>query len=198
MTCSSHLQSGAGHQRVSGSVARKRLSWYSSNRSSRALSSRIARTSSGASVSGHCGHAMPTLLSEISMRRYWRRQSEHVRWEQEVSRGKRQSGWLRRHSGHSSRCSSKSCSWLVDERDRTAVEPLLTPPKHSAAKVASSGTSATAGWPSPSSLPPAETPDFMASSAVRFKSCDKLQSGWFTKSNHAYSEYSEKLWGYLL
>lgn len=92
ITISSHLQSGAGHQRVSGSAARKRLSWYSSNRSSRALSSRIARTSSGASVSGHCGHAMPTLLSEISMRRYWRRQSEHVRWEQEVSRGKRQSG----------------------------------------------------------------------------------------------------------
>lgn len=172
----SHLQSGAGHQRVSGSAARERLSWYSSKRSSTARSSRIARTSSGASVSGHCGHAMPTLLSEISMHRYWRRQSEHVRWAQEVSRGKWQRGWLSRHSGHSSRCSSKSCSLLEEERDRTPVEPLLTPPTHSAVAAPSPRDSAAAGGPPSSPLSPPEALDSAASSALRFRSCE-LQSG---------------------
>lgn len=180
----SHLQSGAGHQRVSGSAARKRLNWYSSNRSSSARSSRMARTSSGASVSGHCGQAMPTRLSEISMRRYWRRQSEHVRWEQEVSRGKWQRGWLSRHSGHSSRCSSKSCSWLEEERDRTPVEPLLTPPTHSAVAAPPSPTSAAAGRPPPSPLSPPETLESPASSAVMLRSCERLQRCWFSKSNH--------------
>lgn len=177
----SHLQSGAGHQRVSGSAARKRLSWYSSNLSSSARSSRMARTSSGARVSGHCGHAMHTRLSDISMRRYWRRQSEHVRWEQEVSRGKWQRGWLSRHSGHSSRCSSNSCSWLEEERDRTPVEPLLAAPAHSAVAAPSSPASAAAGGPPPSPLSPPETLDSPASSAVR--SCDQLQSCWSTTSH---------------
>lgn len=142
----------------------------------------MARTSSGARVSGHCGHAMPTRLSEISMRRYWRRQSEHVRWEQEESRGKWQRGWLSRHSGHSSRCSSKSCSWLEEERDRTPVEPLLTPPAaHSAVAAPSSPASAAAGGPPPSPLSPPGTLNSPASSAVRLRSCEQIQSRWFVK-----------------
>lgn len=120
-----NLQSGAGHQRVSGSAARKRRSWYSSKRSSNALSSKIARTSGGASASGHCGQAIPTRLSEISMRRYWRKQSVHARCGHEDRRGKWARGWLSRHSGHSTRC-SRSCSWLEEESDTTPVEPLLT------------------------------------------------------------------------
>lgn len=167
---SSHLQSGAGHQRVSGSDARKRLSWYSSNLSSNARSSSMARTSRGASVSGHCGQAMPTRLSDISIRRYWRRQSEHALWEQEVSRGKWQRGWLSRHSGHSSRCSSNSWSWLEEERDRTPVEPLLTPPTNSTAAALFSPTAAAAaaaGGPPPSPFSAPETLDSPASSAVR-------------------------------
>lgn len=190
LQCFPHLQSGAGHQRVCGSAARKRLSWYSSNRSSRARSSRMARTSTGASVSGHCGHAMPTRLSDISMRRYWRRQSVHVRWEQEVSRGKWQRGWLSRHSGHSSRCSSKSCSWPEEERDRTPVEPLLTTPKKLYVSGPSSRASATTGGPPLPLLSPPETPDFAASSAVRFRFCEQSESCWFTKSNHVRSKCS--------
>lgn len=164
----SHLQSGAGHQRVSGSEARKRLNWYSSNLSSNARSSRMARTSRGASVSGHCGHAMPTRLSDISIRKYWRRQSEHALWEQEVSRGKWQRGWLSRHSGHSSRCSSNSWSWLEEERDRTSVDTRLTPPTHSTVAALFSPTSASdAGGPPPSPFSAPETLDSPASSAVR-------------------------------
>ena len=173
---SSHLQSGAGHQRVSGSAARKRLNWYSSNLSRSAWSSRMAWTSNGASASGHWGHAMPTLLSEISMRRYWRRQSVQALWEQEDSRGKWQRGWLSRHSGHSSRCSSNSWSWLEGERDRTPVEPLLTPPTHSLVAALFSPTSAAAGRPPPSPLSAPETLDSPASSAARLRSWEQLQS----------------------
>lgn len=164
-----HLQSGAGHQRVSGSAARKRLSWNSSNLSSSAWSSKTARTSSGVRVSGHCGQAMLTLLSDISMRRYWRRQSEHALWEHEVSRGKWQRGWLSRHSGHSSRCWSSSCSWLDEERERTPVEPLLTPPSFSSVAAPPLTTSADGGQ---SSSPPSapETLAFPPSSAVRLSS----------------------------
>ncbi len=99
----SNLQSGAGHQRVSGSAARKRRSWNSSKRSSSAPSSRMARTSGRARASGHCGQAIPTRLSEISMRRYWRKQSVQARCWQEDKRGKWPRGWLRRQSGHSTR-----------------------------------------------------------------------------------------------
>lgn len=119
-----NLQSGAGHQRVSGSAARNRRSWNSSKRSSKAPSSRMARTSGSARASGHCGQAMPTRLSKISMRRYWRKQSVQARCWQEDRRGKWPRGWLSRQSGHSTRCSS-SCSWLEEDKDSTPIEPLL-------------------------------------------------------------------------
>lgn len=150
-----NLQSGAGHQRVSGSAARKRRSWNSSKRSSRAPSSRMARTSGRASTSGHCGQAMPTRLSEISMRRYWRKQSVQARCWQEDRRGKWPRGWLRRQSGHSTRCSS-SWSWLEEDKDSTPIEPLLphsTPP------------SSSSSFPgSPPSLPPSNPTSLWARS----------------------------------
>ncbi len=164
----SNLQSGAGHQRVSGSAARKRRSWNSSKRSSSAPSSRMARTSGRARASGHCGQAIPTRLSEISMRRYWRKQSVQARCWQEDKRGKWPRGWLRRQSGHSTRCSSR-CSWLEEDKDSTPIEPLLP---HSAPP-SSSPTPPPSPFPgSPPSLPPSNPTSLWA------RSWEERQNDW--------------------
>lgn len=76
----SYPQSGAGHQRQSGSATSHLLSMNSSYLSMSARSPRIMRMSCGLKRSEHSGQLMLTRDSEISMRRYWRRQSMQERW----------------------------------------------------------------------------------------------------------------------
>lgn len=95
-------QSGAGHQRQSGSATSHLLSMNSSYFSISALSPRIMRMSCGLNLSEHSGQLMLTRDSEISMRRYWRKQSMQERWWQVMMSGKLSLEWRRRHSGHSS------------------------------------------------------------------------------------------------
>lgn len=108
-------QSGAGHQRQSGSEARHRLSRNSSYFSRRAASSRMRATCLGANLSAHSGQLSWTRLSVISMRRYWRRQQRQERWLQPWSSASWSRGWRTRHSGHSrSSCPSRE-AWLEDK-----------------------------------------------------------------------------------
>ncbi|TNN35051.1 hypothetical protein EYF80_054790 [Liparis tanakae] len=95
-------RSGAGHQRQSGSATSHRLSMNSSYFSMSAWSPRIMRMSCGLKRSEHSGQLMLMRDSEISMRRYWRRQSMQERWGQVMMSGKLSLEWRRRHSGHSS------------------------------------------------------------------------------------------------
>jgi len=67
-----------------------------------AWSPRIMRMSCGLKRSEHSGQLMLMRDSEISMRRYWRRQSMQERWGQVMMSGKLSLEWRRRHSGHSS------------------------------------------------------------------------------------------------
>lgn len=55
----------------------------------------------GLKRSEHSGQLMLTRLSEISIRRYCRRQSPHERWGHVMMSGKRSRAWRSRHSGHS-------------------------------------------------------------------------------------------------
>lgn len=102
----SYPQSGAGHQRQSGSDARHRRSRNSSYFSSSAPSSRMSATCCGASFSAHSGQLSWTLLSVISMRRYCRRQHRQERWLHPSSSGSCSAGWRTRHRGHSRRSDS--------------------------------------------------------------------------------------------
>lgn len=99
----SYPQSGAGHQRQSGSVISHLLSMNSSYFSMRALSPKINWISWGLKRSEHSGQQMLTRDSEISMRRYCRRQSAQERWWQVIMSGKCSRVWRRRHKGHSNR-----------------------------------------------------------------------------------------------
>lgn len=98
----SYPQSGAGHQRQSGSATSHLLNMNSSYLSMSARSPRIMRMSCGLKRSQHSGQLMLTRDSEISIRRYWRRQSMQERWWQVIMSGKLSLEWCRRHSGHSS------------------------------------------------------------------------------------------------
>lgn len=111
----SYPQSGAGHQRQSGSEARHRLSRNSSYFSNRAASSRISATCLGANLSAHSGQLSCTRLSVISMRRYWRRQQRQERWLQPWSSASWSRGWRTRHSGHSRSSCPPREAWLVDK-----------------------------------------------------------------------------------
>lgn len=74
--------------------------------SMRARSPRMIRMSWGLKRSEHSGQQMLTRDSEISMRRYWRRQSAQERWWQVMMSGKRSRAWRSRHRGHSN-CSDE-------------------------------------------------------------------------------------------
>lgn len=102
----SYPQSGAGHQRQSGSDARHLRNRNSSYFSSRAPSSKMSATCCGASFSAHSGQLSWTLLSVISMRRYCRRQHRQERWLHPSSSGSCSAGWRTRHRGHSKRLDS--------------------------------------------------------------------------------------------
>lgn len=102
LSTSSYPQSGAGHQRQSGSATSHLLSMNSSYFSMRARSPRIIRMSWGLKRSEHSGQQMFTRDSEISMRRYCRKQSAQERWWQVMMSGKRSRAWRSRHRGHSS------------------------------------------------------------------------------------------------
>lgn len=102
----SYPQSGAGHQRQSGSDARHLRNKNSSYFSSRAPSSKISATCCGASLSAHSGQLSWTLLSVISIRRYCRRQHRQERWLHPSNSGSCAAGWRTRHRGHSRRLDS--------------------------------------------------------------------------------------------
>lgn len=72
----------------------------------------------GLKRSEHSGQLMLTLLSEISMRRYCRRQSAQERWWHVMMSGKRSLVWRSRHSGHSSSSEVEA----EDEEDEDEVE----------------------------------------------------------------------------
>lgn len=95
-------QSGAGHHRQSGSATSHLLSMNSSYFSMSTRSPRIMRISCGLKRSEHSGQLILTRDSEISIRRYWRRQSMQDRWWQVMMSGKLSLEWCRRHKGHSS------------------------------------------------------------------------------------------------
>lgn len=99
---SSYPQSGAGHQRQSGSATSHLLSMNSSYFSMRARSPRIIWMSWGLKRSEHSGQLMLTRDSEISMRRYCRRQSAQERWGQVMMSGKLSRAYRSKHRGHSS------------------------------------------------------------------------------------------------
>lgn len=71
----------------------------------------------GLKRSEHSGQQMFTLDSEISMRRYWRRQSAQERWWQVMMSGKWSRAWRSRHRGHS------SSSDVDPETDKVDVAP---------------------------------------------------------------------------
>lgn len=76
----SYPQSGAGHHLQSGSATSHLLNMNSSYLSMSARSPRMIQMSCGLKRSEHSGQLMLTRDSEISMRRYWRRQSIQERW----------------------------------------------------------------------------------------------------------------------
>lgn len=78
--CVSYPQSGAGHHLQSGSATSHLLNMNSSYLSMSARSPRMMQMSCGLNRSEHSGQLMLTRDSEISMRRYWRRQSMQERW----------------------------------------------------------------------------------------------------------------------
>lgn len=80
-----------------------------------AWSPRIIRMSCGLKRSEHSGQLMLTRDSEISMRRYWRRQSMQERWWQVMMSGKLSLEWRKRHSGHSSSSAPTPPPTLEDE-----------------------------------------------------------------------------------
>jgi len=110
----SYPQSGAGHQRQSGSATSHLLSMNSSYFSMMARSPRIIWMSWGLKRSEHSGQQMLMRDSEISMRRYCRRQSAQERWWQVMMSGKRSREWRRRHRGHSSSSDEEPNSDEVD------------------------------------------------------------------------------------
>lgn len=113
----SYPQSGAGHHLQSGSATSHLLSMNSSYFSISVLSPRIRRMSWGLNLSAHSGQLMLTRDSEISMRRYWRRQSMQERWWQVMISGKLSREWCRRHRGHSSSSEPVPPPALDDEEE---------------------------------------------------------------------------------
>lgn len=77
----------------------------------------------GLKRSEHSGQQILTRDSEISMRRYCRRQSAQDRWGQVMMSGKRSRAWRSRHSGHSSSSDEESDT---DEVDATASAEVLS------------------------------------------------------------------------
>ncbi|PWA32402.1 hypothetical protein CCH79_00011977 [Gambusia affinis] len=108
-------QSGAGHQRQSGSATSHLLSMNSSYFSISTRSARIMRMSCGLKRSAHSGQLMLMRDSEISMRRYWRRQSLQERWWHVMMSGKLSLESRRRHSGHSSSSTPAAPPALAEE-----------------------------------------------------------------------------------
>lgn len=94
-------QSGAGHHLQSGSATSHRLSMNSSYFSIRMSSFNIKRISWGLNRSEHSGQLILTLLSEISIRRYCRKQSTQDLWWQVMISGNLSLECRRRHKGHS-------------------------------------------------------------------------------------------------
>lgn len=66
----------------------------------------MSATCCGASLSAHSGQLRWTLLSVISIRRYWRRQHRQERWLHPSNSGSCSAGWRTRHRGHSRRLDS--------------------------------------------------------------------------------------------
>lgn len=86
-----------------------------------ARSPRMMQMSCGLKRSEHSGQLMLTRDSEISMRRYWRRQSIQERWWQVMMSGKLSLEWCRRHRGHSRSSGPTTAPTLVeDEVDEEA------------------------------------------------------------------------------
>lgn len=75
------------------------------------------RMSWGLKRSEHSGQLMFTLDSEISIRRYWRRQSMQERCGQVIMSGKDSLEWRKRHNGHSRRSAPTPPPTLEDEED---------------------------------------------------------------------------------
>lgn len=73
--------------------------------------------SCGLKRSEHSGQLMFTRDSEISIRRYWRRQSMQERCGQVMMSGKCSLEWRRRHSGHSKSSAAFPLTPLEDEED---------------------------------------------------------------------------------
>lgn len=94
-------QSGAGHHLQSGSATSQRLSINSSYFSIKMSSFSIKRISWGLNRSEHSGQLMLTLLSEISIRRYWRKQSTQDLWWHVIISGNLSLECRKRHKGHS-------------------------------------------------------------------------------------------------
>lgn len=122
----SYPQSGAGHQRQSGSATSHLLSMNSSYFSMRARSPRINWMSWGLKRSEHSGQQMFTRDSEISMRRYCRRQSAQERWWQVMMSGKRSRAWRSRHRGHSSSSEEEPDTDEVEAAPSTAWAEVLS------------------------------------------------------------------------
>lgn len=111
----SYPQSGAGHHLQSGSATSHLLNMNSSYLSMSARSPRMMQMSCGLKRSEHSGQLMLTRDSEISMRRYWRRQSIQERWWQVMMSGKLSLEWCRRHKGHSRSSGPTPPPTLVEE-----------------------------------------------------------------------------------
>lgn len=73
--------------------------------------------SCGLKRSEHSGQLMLTRDSEISIRRYWRRQSMQERCGQVMMSGKCSLEWRRRHNGHSRSSAPSPPPTLEDEED---------------------------------------------------------------------------------
>lgn len=126
LSCHSYPQSGAGHQRQSGSATSHLLSMNSSYFSMSARSPRINWMSWGLKRSEHSGQQMFTRDSEISMRRYCRRQSAQERWWQVMMSGKRSRAWRSRHRGHSRSSEEEPDTDEVEAAPSTAWAEVLS------------------------------------------------------------------------
>lgn len=115
----SYPQSGAGHQRTSGSETRTRRTMKSSYLSIRLWFCRMFRMSLGWYFSVHSGQEMFIRLSVISIFRYVCRQVLQERWWHVMISGKSSTGLSIKHSGHSlipeaemtGRCSVSGTVW---------------------------------------------------------------------------------------